>query len=165
MKKEQEQITNIIQLKQKYQKRDLKNIFLSCFGNKQSICKKLNCTLRVLTKYLYKNDFAKEWLEQGREQIIELSEKVIVDALQHEDLNVRMDAAKYVLQRLGKNKGWGTNDINLTKVEINNYDKEKQIKAIFNIQDEVPNQEVIDVEDAKLIEDDSEDDSEDDDDE
>ena len=35
---------------------------------------------------------------------------------------------------------------------------EKQIKAIFNIQDEVPNQEVIDVEDAKLIEDDSEDD-------
>lgn len=157
MKKEQEQITNIIQLKQKYQKSDLKNIFLSCFGNKQSICKKLNCTLRVLTKYLYKNDFAKEWLEQGREQIIELSEKVIVDALQHEDLNVRMDAAKYVLQRLGKNKGWGTNDINLTKVEINNYDKEKQIKAIFNIQDEVP-QEVIDVEDAKLIEDDSEDD-------
>lgn len=159
MKKEQEQITNIIQLKQKYQKRDLKNIFLSCFGNKQSICKKLNCTLRVLTKYLYKNDFAKEWLEQGREQIIELSEKVIVDALQHEDLNVRMDAAKYVLQRLGKNKGWGTTDINLTKVEINNYDKEKQIKAIFNIQDEVPN-EVIDIEDAKLIEDDSEDDDE-----
>lgn len=158
MKKEQEQITNVIQLKQKYQKRDLKNIFLSCFGNKQSICKKLNCTLRVLTKYLYKNDFAKEWLEQGREQIIELSEKVIVDALQHEDLNVRMDAAKYVLQRLGKNKGWGTTDINLTKVEINNYDKEKQIKAIFNIQDEVPNQEVIDIEDAKIIEDDSEDD-------
>ena len=158
MKKEQEQITNIIQLKQKYQKRDLKNIFLSCFGNKQSICKKLNCTLRVLSKYLYKNDFAKEWLEQGREQIIELSEKVIVDALQHEDLNVRMDAAKYVLQRLGKNKGWGTTDINLTKVEINNYDKEKQIKAIFNIQDEVPNQEVIDIEDAKIIEDDSEDD-------
>ena len=69
-----------------------------------------------------------------------------------------MDAAKYVLQRLGKNKGWGTTDINLTKVEINNYDKEKQIKAIFNIQDEVPNQEVIDIEDAKLIEDDSEDD-------
>ena len=158
MKKEQEQITNVIQLKQKYQKRDLKNIFLSCFGNKQSICKKLNCTLRVLSKYLYKNDFAKEWLEQGREQIIELSEKVIVDALQHEDLNVRMDAAKYVLQRLGKNKGWGTTDINLTKVEINNYDKEKQIKAIFNIQDEVPNQEVIDIEDAKIIEDDSEDD-------
>lgn len=157
MKEEKEQITNIIQLKQKYQKRDLKNIFLSCFGNKQSICKKLNCSLRVLTKYLYKNDFAKEWLEQGREQIIELSEKVIVDALQHEDLNVRMDAAKYVLQRLGKNKGWGTTDINLTKVEINNYDKEKQIKAIFNIQEEVP-QEVIDVEDAKLIEDDSEDD-------
>ena len=161
MKEEQEQITNIIQLKQKYQKRDLKNIFLSCFGNKQSICKKLNCTLRVLTKYLYKNDFAKEWLEQGREQIIELSEKVIVDALQHEDLNVRMDAAKYVLQRLGKNKGWGTNDINLTKVEINNYDKEKQIKAIFNIQDEVPNQEVIDVEDAKLIDVESEEDDDD----
>ena len=160
MKEEKEQITNVIQLKQKYQKRDLKNIFLSCFGNKQSICKKLNCSLRVLSKYLYKNDFAKEWLEQGREQIIELSEKVIVDALQHEDLNVRMDAAKYVLQRLGKNKGWGTTDINLTKVEINNYDKEKQIKAIFNIQDEVPNQEVIDIEDAKLI-----DDSEDDDDE
>ena len=161
MKEEQEQITNIIQLKQKYQKSDLKNIFLSCFGNKQSICKKLNCTLRVLTKYIYKNDFAKEWLEQGREQIIELSEKVIVDALQHEDLNVRMDAAKYVLQRLGKNKGWGTNDINLTKVEINNYDKEKQIKAIFNIQDEVPNQEVIDVEDAKLIDVDSEEDDDD----
>ena len=161
MKEEQEQITNIIQLKQKYQKSDLKNIFLSCFGNKQSICKKLNCTLRVLTKYLYKNDFAKEWLEQGREQIIELSEKVIVDALQHEDLNVRMDAAKYVLQRLGKNKGWGTNDINLTKVEINNYDKEKQIKAIFNIQDEVPNQEVIDVEDAKLIDVESEEDDDD----
>lgn len=158
MKEEKEQITNVIQLKQKYQKRDLKNIFLSCFGNKQSICKKLNCTLRVLSKYLYKNDFAKEWLEQGREQIIELSEKVIVDALQHEDLNVRMDAAKYVLQRLGKNKGWGTTDINLTKVEINNYDKEKQIKAIFNIQEEVPTQEVIDAEDAKLIEDDSEDD-------
>ena len=161
MKEEQEQITNIIQLKQKYQKSDLKNIFLSCFGNKQSICKKLNCTLRVLTKYIYKNDFAKEWLEQGREQIIELSEKVIVDALQHEDLNVRMDAAKYVLQRLGKNKGWGTNDINLTKVEINNYDKEKQIKAIFNIQDEVPNQEVIDVEDAKLIDVESEEDDDD----
>lgn len=158
MKEEKEQITNLIQLKQKYQKRDLKNIFLSCFGNKQSICKKLNCTLRVLTKYLYKNDFAKEWLEQGREQIIELSEKVIVDALQHEDLNVRMDAAKYVLQRLGKNKGWGTTDINLTKVEINNYDKEKQIKAIFNIQEEVPNQEVIDAEDAKLIDVESEDD-------
>ena len=158
MKEEQEQITNVIQLKQKYQKRDLKNIFLSCFGNKQSICKKLNCSLRVLTKYLYKNDFAKEWLEQGREQIIELSEKVIVDALQHEDLNVRMDAAKYVLQRLGKNKGWGTTDINLTKVEINNYDKEKQIKAIFNIQEEVPNQEVIDAEDAKLIDVESEDD-------
>lgn len=158
MKEEQEQITNVIQLKQKYQKRDLKNIFLSCFGNKQSICKKLNCSLRVLSKYLYKNDFAKEWLEQGREQIIELSEKVIVDALQHEDLNVRMDAAKYVLQRLGKNKGWGTTDINLTKVEINNYDKEKQIKAIFNIQEEVPNQEVIDAEDAKLIDVESEDD-------
>lgn len=150
---EQEQITNVIQLKEKYQKKDLKNIFLSCFGNKQSICKKLNCSLRVLTKYLYKNDFAKEWLEQGREQIIELSEKVIVDALQHEDLNVRMDAAKYVLQRLGKGKGWGSTDINLTKVEINNYDKEKQIKAIFNIQEEIPNQEkeVIDIEDAKLI--------------
>ena len=158
MKEEKEQITNVIQLKQKYQKRDLKNIFLSCFGNKQSICKKLNCSLRVLSKYLYKNDFAKEWLEQGREQIIELSEKVIVDALQHEDLNVRMDAAKYVLQRLGKNKGWGTTDINLTKVEINNYDKEKQIKAIFNIQEEVPNQEVIDAEDAKLIDVESEDD-------
>lgn len=156
-KEEQEQITTVIQLKETYQKKDLKNVFLSCFGNKQSICKKLNCTLRVLTKYLYKNDFAKEWLEEGRQQIIELSEKVIVDALQHEDLNVRMDAAKYVLQRLGKNKGWGTTDINLTKVEINNYDKEKQIKAIFNIQEEVPN-EVIEVEDAKLIDVESEED-------
>ena len=29
MKEEQEQITNLIQLKQKYQKSDLKNIFLS----------------------------------------------------------------------------------------------------------------------------------------
>lgn len=49
---------------------------------------------------------------------------------------MRLDAAKFTLRSLGKDKGWSDNPNLAVAISIDDSEKEKKIKAIFGITQE-----------------------------
>lgn len=70
-------------------------------------------------------------MQQAKRNIISLAEAQIVSSLSNP--REALDAAKFILERLGKSEGW-SRDPNVTVgIQVDAKDKETKIKAIFGI--------------------------------
>lgn len=60
------------------------------------------------------------------------AERVVMENLHDPDPSIRQQAAQYVLNRLGRTKGWGED--RLFGITVNAEDMNRQVTAIFGIQ-------------------------------
>lgn len=78
----------------------------------------LKVTSHRLRGFVRKSPFLSAQLDEAKEQLKDIAEDVVYQALTDEDDKGRQDAmARFVLQGIGKDRGWGSGG---TKVQVNN---------------------------------------------
>jgi len=124
-------------IEQRYTKDDVVECIHRHFGIFTAICNELDCSFYALTKYIRKNGLEND-VSEARKTITEVAQNAIMECLNSKDERVRLDAAKFTLKSLGKDKGWSENPNLAVAISIDDSEKEKKIKAIFGIAQEEP---------------------------
>lgn len=115
------------------------------FGIFTAICNELDCTFYALTKYARKNKLEGD-INEARGTLMEVAQDAILGCLNSKDERVRLDAAKFTLKTLGKEKGWSENPNFAVNIQIEDSERDKKIRAIFGLSDEpkeIPQMEVV----------------------
>lgn len=124
-------------IEQRYTKDDVVECIHRHFGIFTAICNELDCSFYALSKYIRKNGLEND-VSEARKTITEVAQNAIMECLNSKDERVRLDAAKFTLKSLGKDKGWSENPNLAVAISIDDSEKEKKIKAIFGIAQEEP---------------------------
>lgn len=78
----------------------------------------LKVTSHRLRGFITRSPFLSAQLQEAKEQLKDIAEDVVYQALTDEEDKGRQDAmARFVLQGIGKDRGWGSGG---TKVQVNN---------------------------------------------
>ena len=104
-----------------------------CKGVWADICYALNCSNSQLAEWLEHYPQHKEDLVKAKVGLISQAEDTLAALLFSKNERTRLDAARLILTKLGKNMGWNGTP-NMTAVQVNiGDDKTAQIKAVFGI--------------------------------
>lgn len=122
-------------IEQRYTKDDVVECIHRHFGIFTAICNELDCSFYALSKYIRKNELETH-VSEARKTITEVAQNTIMECLNSKDERVRLDAAKFTLKSLGKDKGWSENPNLAVAISIDDSEKEKKIRAIFGLTDE-----------------------------
>ena len=136
-------------IEQRYTKDEVVECIHRHFGIFTAICNELDCSFYALTKYIRKNGLDGD-VSEARKTITEVAQNAILECLNSKDEKVRLDAAKFTLKSLGKDKGWSENPNLAVAISIDDSEKEKKIKAIFGLTGEaevVEDQSTLQIED------------------
>lgn len=90
----------------------------------------IDCTYPQFYKAVKKYNL-QNYLQEAKRNIISLAEAQIVRSLNNPE--EAFDAAKFILERLGKSEGWSKDPSVAVGIRVDSKDKETKIKAIFGI--------------------------------
>lgn len=110
---------------------------LKCNGNVAEIAKDLNYNYSHVYNFLKKtkNPTIKRVLEQSKEIILDVAESKLIEHINSIDPRISLDAVKFVLSTLGKNRGFtNKQEIALSQdtLAIPDFDQLKQLKQDFS---------------------------------
>ena len=111
-------------------KQQLEEAIDSFNGMTYDICLHFDCTPRQLYTKLDKFGL-RESMQQARQALVAQAESVVGKALNSENEKLRVETARFILERLGREEGWGQNP--QIQQQINVVDKELEIKNIFGV--------------------------------
>lgn len=94
------------------------------------ICCDLECTPKQFWNAVEKHQL-KDLVSDCRKQLVGRAESTLNSLLESEDDKTKVAAAKFILERLGKDDGWGQGP--QIAQQINIVDKELEIKKIFGV--------------------------------
>lgn len=114
----------------RYTEDQLKEVIDKHFGVVTSIVNDIDCTYPQFYKAIKKYNL-QGYLQEAKRNIISLAEAQIVRSLNNPE--EAFDAAKFILERLGKNEGWSRDPSVAVGIQVDSKDKETKIKAIFGI--------------------------------
>ena len=136
------------QIRDRWPVKAVVEVFYMCKGVWSDICYALDCSNSQLAKWLDENPDHKEDLAKAKVGIVEQAEETVANLLHSENERMRLEAAKLILTKLGKEYGWSGMS-NITNVQVNlNDDKTAQIKAVFGIPETRRRKEAVDVVDV-----------------
>ena len=72
-------------------------------------------------------------INEARGTLMEVAQDAILGCLNSKDERVRLDAAKFTLKTLGKEKGWSENPNFAVNIQIEDSERDKKIRAIFGL--------------------------------
>lgn len=119
-------------LSKRYTKEQIEDVIVRAHGLTSSICTALDCTTQQFYVYLRNKPEMKQLQEDCRMDFINEAERVVMENLHDPDPSIRQQAAQYVLNRLGRTKGWGED--RLFGITVSQDEQTKQIRAIFGIE-------------------------------
>lgn len=119
-------------LSKRYTKEQIEDVIVRAHGLTSSICTALDCTTQQFYVYLRNKPEMKQLQEDCRMDFINEAERVVMENLHDPDPSIRQQAAQYVLNRLGRTKGWGED--RLFGITVSQDEQTKQIHAIFGIE-------------------------------
>lgn len=99
-------------------------------GMTYDICLHFDCTPRQLYTKIDKFGL-RDHMQQARKNLVAQAESVVGKALNSENEKLRVETARFILERLGREDGWGQNP--QIQQQINVVDKELEIKSIFGV--------------------------------
>lgn len=102
------------------------------YGIVTIICSLLDCTYKQFYNALDHYDLRGKLLE-AKQAMVGLAEEAIIKSLQSNNESIRLKSAEITLKSLGRDFGWGTNDVIINQ-QINTSEKSTQIKNIFGIE-------------------------------
>ena len=92
----------------------------------------LDCTYMQWAVYTSQHREAAEQAKQARGEFVAEAEKTLDYCLKNGSEKTKMEAAKYILSKLGRDEGWGEDQPKVA-VEVNDSEKQVQIRAIFGL--------------------------------
>lgn len=109
-------------------KQQLEEAIDSFNGMTYDICLHFDCTPRQL--YVKIDKFGlRDHMQQARKNLVAQAESVVGKALNSENEKLRVDTARFILERLGREEGWGQNPQIVQKIDTT----DGSIKQIFGI--------------------------------
>lgn len=89
-------------------------------GNVSRAAEILKVTSLRLRNFIKKSPYLSAELQEAADQLVDKAETVMVEAIEDEDKGRKDAAARYILDRLGKHRGWGTGNNGAPNVTIKN---------------------------------------------
>ena len=111
-------------------KQQIEEAIDSSNGMTYDICLHFDCTPRQLYTKIDKFGL-RDHMQQARKNLVAQAESVVGKALNSENEKLRVETARFILERLGREDGWGQNP--QIQQQINVVDKELEIKNIFGV--------------------------------
>ena len=111
-------------------KQQLEEAIDSFNGMTYDMCLHFDCTPKQLYTKIDKFRL-RESMQQARQALVAQAESVVGKALKSENEKLRVETARFILERLGREDGWGQNP--QIQQQINVVDKEIEIKNIFGL--------------------------------
>ena len=99
-------------------------------GMTYDICLHFDCTPKQLYTKIDKFGL-RESMQQARQALVAQAESVVGKALKSENEKLRVETARFILERLGREEGWGQNPQIQQQIKV--VDKELEIKNIFGV--------------------------------
>ena len=99
-------------------------------GMTYDMCLHFDCTPKQLYTKIDKFGL-RESMQKARQALVAQAESVVGKALKSENEKLRVETARFILERLGREDGWGQNP--QIQQQINVVDKEVEIKNIFGV--------------------------------
>lgn len=109
-------------------KQQLEEAINSFYGMTYDICMHFNCTPKQLYNKIDKYQL-REAMSEARKQLVAQAESVVGRALNSENEKLRIETAKFILERLGRDEGWGQNPQIIQQIDTS----DGSIKQIFGI--------------------------------
>ena len=100
------------------------------FGMTYDLCIHFNCTPKQLYTRIDKFGL-RDQMTEARKNLVAQAESVVGKALTSENEKLRVETARFILERLGREDGWGQNP--QIQQQINVVDKELEIKNLFGL--------------------------------
>lgn len=115
-------------------------------GNISDAATLLKVNSARLRKFIKSSPYLSSELEESKEQLLDIAEGVVHDALTDTEDTTRQDQmARYILSSQGKSRGWGTGNNTSNTVNFNNFtvswqdnnvivgEKDPQLKVIDHV--------------------------------
>ena len=98
------------------------------FGMTYDICIHFNCTPKQLYTRIDKFGL-REAMAEARKNLVAQAESVVGKALKSDNEKLRVETARFILERLGREDGWGQNPQIVQQIDTS----DGSIKQIFGI--------------------------------
>lgn len=109
-------------------KSQLEEAIDSFYGMTYDICIYFNCTPKQLYTRIDKFGLREQMVE-ARKNLVAQAESVVGKALKSDNEKLRVDTARFILERLGRDEGWGQNPQIVQQIDVS----DGSIKQIFGI--------------------------------
>jgi hypothetical protein len=125
-------------------------VLTKCKGNLSLAAKMLKCDYKSFSRFFYKNkdkENFKNAFEDGKNLFLDIAENKLLQHIQSSDPRISLDATKFVLSTLGKNRGFNQKQEIEIENNINISPDIEAIKAINqNLQKSIKFDDILDVE-------------------
>ena len=109
-------------------KQQLEEAIDSFYGMTYDLCIHFNCTPKQLYTRIDKFGL-REQMAEARKNLVAQAESVVGKALKSDNEKLRVDTARFILERLGRDEGWGQNPQIVQQIDVS----DGSIKQIFGI--------------------------------
>ena len=109
-------------------KQQLEEAIDSFHGMTYDLCIHFNCTPKQLYTRIDKFGL-REQMAEARKNLVAQAESVVGKALKSDNEKLRVDTARFILERLGRDDGWGQNPQIVQQIDVS----DGSIKQIFGI--------------------------------
>ena len=109
-------------------KQQLEEAIDSFYGMTYDLCIHFNCTPKQLYTRIDKFGL-REQMAEARKNLVAQAESVVGKALKSDNEKLRVDTARFILERLGRDDGWGQNPQIVQQIDVS----DGSIKQIFGI--------------------------------
>ena len=109
-------------------KQQLEEAIDSFYGMTYDLCIHFNCTPKQLYTRIDKFGL-REQMAEARKNLVAQAESVVGKALKSDNEKLRVDTARFILERLGRDEGWGQNPQIVQHIDVS----DGSIKQIFGI--------------------------------
>ena len=117
---------------QRYTPEEVASAVEQAHGITWRIMQILDCTFMQWAVYTSEHREAAELAKQARGELVAEAEKTLDYCLKNGSEKTKMEAAKYILSKLGRDEGWG-DDQPCIAVDVSDADKQTRIRAVFGL--------------------------------
>lgn len=113
----------------KISKQALEETIEQCNGLTYDMCLALDCTPKQLYNKIDQYQL-REAMTEARKQLVAQAESVVGRALKSDNEKLSIETARFILERLGRDEGWGQNPQIQQNIQVVG---DAEIKGIFGI--------------------------------
>ena len=125
------QNTKGLPLSKRFTKEQINEAVENAHGLTAAICALLDCTTKQWSHWIARHPDTRELCDKCRDLMVDEAEEVMQKALHSPDEKLRIQAAEFILKRLGAKRGWSDQPLIQQVIQVS--EQEKIVQQIFGI--------------------------------